>query len=526
MADEIFPWEKGPASPPLETQAPSGEAFPWEKAATPAAPKPTGDMTWTDVGLNAVKNIPSSAVKFGHDLIQPIIHPIDTAKAIGNVGQGALQKLGVMEGDEYTKHADAVGEFFKNRYGSLEAAKRSLADDPVGVASDLSMILTGGGSLAARAPGILGKTGEAVRAAGTAIDPVSAAVGAVKYPAKLAGNIAAETIGGIGTHTGAESLKVAAHSGFEGGQAAQAFRENMRGTAPMEDAVIAAREGLENIRRERGKTYRDQMITHIANDPTILSMADIGDALTRMNKVNTYKGQSLSPSTSAVRKTLEDEIYNWARLPSHEFHTVEGLDALKRKVGDIMDGTKPGTPDRKVVGEVYNSIKNTITTQAPEYARIMHGYEKASGLVKELESTLSLNPKASIDTTLRKLQSTLRDNVNTSFGRRKELAQYLVDAGAPHLIERLAGQAMKPWTARGLGKMQLGAEVAALIGLATVNPVAAAKAATLLPAMSPRIMGEAAHLAGRAGRYGSKVQVPKSVRDLLYQTGRTSGVEQ
>src|SRR5262245_45560868 len=93
----------------------------------------------------------------------------------------------------------------------------------------------------------------------------------------------------------------------------------------------------------------------------------------------------------------------------------------------------------------------------------MNAYAKASDIINELERTLSLNPNATVDTSLRKLQSVLRDNVNTSFGRRRELAEYLVNHGAPNLIERLSGQALKPLASRGLGRlgMQVAAELAA-----------------------------------------------------------------
>lgn len=51
----------------------------------------------------------------------------------------------------------------------------------------------------------------------------------------------------------------------------------------------------------------------------------------------------------------------------------------------------------------------------------MKNYENASNLIREIEKTLSLNPKASIDTALRKLQSVMRDNVNTNYGKRGDL---------------------------------------------------------------------------------------------------------
>jgi hypothetical protein len=176
--------------------------------------------------------------------------------------------------------------------------------------------------------------------------------------------------------------------------------------------------------------------------------------------LNYSSGQVISESTQAIRQKIAQTVHEWKTLPPADFHTAEGLDALKQKIGDIRDATAYGSPERVVANQAYSAIRRTITEQAPKYANVMDAYTKASDIINELERTLSLNPNATVDTSLGKLQSVLRDNVNTSFGRRRELAEFLVNYGAPNLIERLSGQALKPWTARGRGK--LGMQVATI----------------------------------------------------------------
>jgi uncharacterized protein YoaH (UPF0181 family) len=80
----------------------------------------------------------------------------------------------------------------------------------------------------------------------------------------------------------------------------------------------------------------------------------------------------------------------------------------------------------------------------------MKGYQEASEQIKEIERTLSTNPKASIDTALRKITSALRDNVNTNYGKRKELVGFLARSGATHLPQKIAGEALKSYVPRGL----------------------------------------------------------------------------
>jgi hypothetical protein len=98
----------------------------------------------------------------------------------------------------------------------------------------------------------------------------------------------------------------------------------------------------------------------------------------------------------------------------------------------------------------------------------------------------------------------MRNNVNTNFGKREDLAQTLTQNGAPQLMESLAGQSMNAWTPRGLNKLISGG----LAGSAYFNPAIAAA----LPLTSPRIVGEAAHAAGRVA--GAPEQLARKLLGL------------
>jgi hypothetical protein len=489
--------------------------------ASGALPGPLGavasGMSQVDPALvkEAATNVPHSAAEFAKNTVQPFLHPVDTATSIKNLGLGVLEKSGIVSGNEHEKYADAVGKFYADRYGGIENAKRAFATDPVGVAGDLSMLLTGGGGAAARLPGVAGRVGEVAGAVGRSVDPLRAVAGA----GTLAGRTAAE-IAGATTGAGGLPIRTAAQAGYEGGQAGQAFRENMRGVAPLEDAVNEARGAVDQLRQERGNAYRQRMAA-IGADKTIMSWNDVDTALVDMDRVATYKGQSLSPSTEAMRDRITGAINNWKNLRASEFWTPEGFDALKRQVGDIRDSSQPHTRERLVADQAYNAIKKTIVDQAPAYARTMSGYENASRMIKEIETTLSLKPNANIDTSLRKLQSTLRDNVNTSFGRRTELANFLARSGAPLLMERLAGQALRAWMPRGLARLATVETLPAVAGaMGAGAPGAALAAAATLPTMSPRLVGEVAHGVGRAARaMRSMAPVPRAARQIGQVTG-------
>lgn len=452
-------------------------------------------MSWSQVAGKALENAPSSAGEFIKNTAQPFIHPVETAENVGAIGKGVLQKLGVMSGKDSEQYADAVGKFFKDRYGGMDAIKKTLATDPVGALADVATILTAGGSAAARAPGIVGKAGEIAGQVGRAVDPINA----VAATARGAGKLAAEG-SGIATGVGSDAVKVAAKAGAEGGEAGRAFLENLTGAADPNAVVSEAKNAVSQIRQERGNVYRAEM-GKIGADNTVLDFSKIEDAVNKVSGVKTYKGQVISAKTDAVRQAITDAVEEWKNLPAGDFHTAEGLDALKQKIGAIRDGTQYGTPDRLVADNVYKAVYKTITEQAPEYAKVMKGYEEASNLIKEMEKTLSLNPKASIDTTLRKLTSVLRNNVSTNYGRRAELVDFLQRAGAPHLMQKIAGQMLSSASPRGLGRVLSGGEgVGALAALAHGNPAVAAALVGGIGASSPLLAGGAAYGAGAATR--------------------------
>ena len=450
-------------------------------------------MSTGQVAMSALKNTPKSAVNLAENIAQPFIHPIDTATNIGKIGKGVLQKLGIMSGEDATPYADAVGKFLMDRYGSGEAIKKTIATDPVGIAADIASVLSGGELALGRVPGIVGDAAKVAGTVGRAVDPLSAAGKIVK----AGGNLAAEGLG-ITTGAGGEAIKTAARAGAQGGEAGKACREAMSGAEPADAIVNDAKVAVSNLRKERGDLYRQDM-AKIGADSTVLTFDDIDTAVG--NAVKTFKGKSISPSVEAVQTQIRDVVEEWKGLDAKDFHTAEGLDALKQRIGDIRDNTQFGTPQRLAADKVYNAIKGTIVKQAPDYAKVMKGYEQASAQIKEIERTLSVNPKASVDTALRKIMSALRDNVNTNYGKRRELVAFLARSGATHLLEKIAGRSLSAVAPRGLARTLAGGEgVGAAAALAAHNPAVAATLVGGLAASSPALVGGAAYGAGAVSR--------------------------
>lgn len=102
----------------------------------------------------------------------------NTLNNLRKLGVGAYQKLtpGVQENEKY---ADAVGQFYKDRYGGFDKIKDTLYNDPAGVALDVATV-AGGSGLAIKGVNLgaksarLGKVANTLTKIDRALDPIQA----------------------------------------------------------------------------------------------------------------------------------------------------------------------------------------------------------------------------------------------------------------------------------------------------------------------------------------------------------------
>lgn len=356
-----------------------------------------------------------------------------------------------------------------------------------------------GGALTGGAAGALINPDEAGQAA-----MFSAALPVAGKALSAVGPLARRTFGAT-TGVGDEALAQAFKAGKSGGASAESFTKAMRGESNMDDVLTAAKQNLSDMVQQKQAAYRQGMVD-IKSDKSILDFGGIDSALGKSFGMVSFKGQAKNPKAAQALQEVADEINTWKQLDPAEFHTPEGLDALKQKVGSILESLPfEQKTARQAVGDVYNSIKTEINKQAPKYSAVMRDYSDASDLIKEVERSLSLGQKASADTSMRKLQSLMRNNVNTSYGYRDQLARQLESAGGRSIMPGLAGQALSEWTPRGL--QRAGAAVTGG-GLAMTGNIPAA--AGLAAISSPRLAGETAYLLGKGSR-----MVPESLLDRL-----------
>lgn len=482
-----------------------------------------------------VTNLPSSVYQLGAETVSALASPVQTLTTLQKLARGIVQKvvpdpivefLGRDEtGDQV---ADAVGQYYANKYGSEQAFLEAVATDPASILADASTVLMGAGGILSKIPA-LQQVGTKTAAVGQAIEPISATTKAV---APVLGSTT-QAISGTLTGTGAEPLKQAFRAGEAGGTKSDLFTSNLRGTANPTDIVDTARQALTDMRTRASENYKLNM-AEVSKDATVLDLTDTFNAIQNsFNKFAAFKGQIKNESVAAALQAVQAKVDDWAKLDPAEFHTPEGLDQLKQSVGEILMGLPAENRTAyAAVKNVYDEIKKSVAKQAPDYAKAMDDYSKSSDLLFEMERALSLGNNKSADTALRKLSSIMRNNVATNYGERLRLGSMLDEASGGTLFPMIAGQQMSSWAPRGLQSA-----TTTLGSLQAYNLAGAPAAATMAVASSPRVAGEVAHAIGQASGAvqragGSKIAEMTApyrqpeVYNALYQLGLLGNVEE
>lgn len=476
------------------------------------------ELTWGEVGTGVVSNFASNGAEYGGALVDMAANPIDSFMAITKFLGGGLQEVlpeslvqALGEDKEARDMFNGFVDNIKQDYGSMEGFKKALAERPVETMSDLSIVFNAAGlakklgtgavksSLKSAPAAVQGAASKASGAAdkiiraGEMLDPLTAAGRTAATAGKVAVG-AAQIPSGVGT----PAIREAFEAGVDGGQRGDDFRRGMRKPeATGSEAVNLAKAQVEQMRAQGSATYRQRM-AEVGKSTETLNFNALDEAVdSALNRV-TYKGKVTDKKAAKKLKQVRKAIAEWKSY-GPEFHTAEGFDQLKQKVGSIREGAKYGTNARHTLDGVYNTLKREIVDQAPIYSDAMKGYSDAMELVKEFERTLSTGRNAASDTTLRKLQSVMRNGVATNYGARNQLAEQGAQFGRDWR-PIVGGQAVSSWAPTGAARMGglSGPGAVAAAGAATSNPLLMAAAIPGLAMSSPRVVGEAAHAAGRA----------------------------
>ncbi len=492
--------------------------------AQPVQPKTS---MWQDVG-QGVGNIAAGAIRGAGSIGATLIRPFESAqenearrqaideglRSMGAEPESLMYQGGKIAG-EIAGTAGSGGVIAKG----LQFAPRLAAGY---IPSGLAPALKSGGF--ASGAGIGTNIGAGALAGGAAAGltgsdvTTGAGIGAA-LPAAVRGVPAmAKAVAGTTSGVGSTPLEEAFKAGKGGGATGQAFRENIKGDAPINDALVTAKNALNLMRQDRANRYK-ATIGKSFDDTTALDFTPIENTFNKT--LSSVKGKGSSSEYWTIGKDeqgkiseVADIIQEWKLDPAR--HNVEGLDALKRRIGAVYPENPKQAQAQRVIDTMYNSVKKTIEEQAPDYAATMKDYSTMTDQIREIEKSLSLGNKATADTAMRKLQSLMRNNVATNYGGRIESAGKLKEYGAENLMPALAGQALSELAPRGIARA---GNIAGFGAAITANPLSA----LALPLASPRLMGEAAYGAGRLSGLASKIPYNEQLLRAARQAGITQG---
>lgn len=139
--------------------------------------------------MKATKNLPGSTLQIGKDLVSAIAHPIQTAQSIYDLAVGSAQL--VVPGEQGKEEvARQFGQYFSDRYGSIDGVKKTFEEDPAGLALDIASVAGVAGAAIRGVGAVSGlekvsRVGKALQSASGAVDPVNVAAKGVSQLAKL-----------------------------------------------------------------------------------------------------------------------------------------------------------------------------------------------------------------------------------------------------------------------------------------------------------------------------------------------------
>tara|TARA_R110000803_G_scaffold62335_1_gene122641 strand:- start:1068 stop:2876 length:1809 start_codon:yes stop_codon:yes gene_type:complete len=536
------------------------------------------ELEWGEVGEQAWKNLPKSAIQLGKDLLQVVRHPIDTASSVLDLGMGIIElAIPGEQGDEKT--ARAVGQAILKRYHGSKNIKKTMATDPVGFVSDLSAALTGGGTALSkigqiggklsktygisngqlagavkqgikdtpihdagtmatrsqmgnqlsrggvaspdlpRKPNWLENSGDWLAKAGSNIDPMRQTgrgiAGLTKGGASIFGDIQGKLTG-----TGHDVMRQNFSAGLRN---SEAWKKGMDYADDSDALVTEAMGNIKELKYDAQNRYQFRLAEMLRAKPKT-SWTPI---LRKMNKLSKSMYDPVTGKHPNVRDTAElEKIAEMSTLINEvmsdpKLHNAAGFDWLKQRLYEVDIPEKMKTASRLKHGTT-KSIHSEISRAYPAYRTMQDEFHKFKKLEEQLDSAFGKDKHTALDQTLRKLHQAMRNNANT--GRKRGLLREIDPTQA--LADQIAGQASRETMPRGM--MGVGGPAAAA-GVGALGSTGGALA--LVGLGSPKAMGKLNYTAGKYAspfaRAGEALG-PKGGRALsqgLIQAGRVKQID-
>jgi hypothetical protein len=343
---------------------------------------PAQRRSFSDVPGEALANVGTSAQNFYKGLLTAITNPVQTVSGVIDVGAGALQNLLPKELVDLVNQIDnkpeaakravdaanAAGGMLKDRYGSVEALKNTLATDPVGAAADLSTLFTGGAAATAR---IAPTASKVMGAVGKYTNPLLPVTTAANYGLALGAKGAGNVIDAMrGERAATRAGDIVRNALTEEGRAPQNL-------AAAQNALANARPDM-TVRQALADVVSPQ-VQYLGE--TVQAKTAPGRALSveRAQETNRMAQlQGITPDLQAAetaRRNLSKPLYDASTLPSTPVNVApltQQIDAIlvanpgNTKLVSALNQVKTGleaSTSAQQVSSVLDNIKDLISSK-------------------------------------------------------------------------------------------------------------------------------------------------------------------
>jgi hypothetical protein len=421
-------------------------------------------LEWKDVPGQALTNLPESAGKFVGGIYEAVTNPIETVKTIGMAAAGGLKNIlpkpvtdfitsissepGKI--NEAVAIADAIGGIYKERYGSVEGLKKTLATDPVGAAADLSTILSGG----AGAAGVAGLTGTArvLSSAASATNPLTPIVATAALPVRAT----ARGVGGVYNYLanpkGAAALQAAEGSAPEiinalrnpeilpgslptAGEAAATVNAPRYAALAADLAKVMPKEYL-----ARAGQRKEALLRPLSVDETYMPIAEIQRQVAAAPLYTAARGAGDVVDTVPVISKIDDIldknpgnselVTEMSKLRSSLIDETGNPRVNAQQVSSTLDGIKAALAKKEnaFIKDQLNNIKTDLTDAIPGYRQAQETFAAKSEPINQAQVATFLKEK-------------LAPAMTEETGKLKTAAFVKAVEDAPQTLKRTTGQA-------------------------------------------------------------------------------------
>ncbi|MAH46235.1 hypothetical protein CMI37_10420 [Candidatus Pacearchaeota archaeon] len=406
-----------------------------------------------------IENIPRSAGRLVGDIAGVVRHPIQTAKGLARVAGGAVAKAipgeqpieRLARAEERPTEFDAVIDFFKERFGGAENILRTLEEDPVGFAADISSVLTGGGAVVAGAGkaakvGALARAGRTAGRVGRAVDPVAQVAGRVGRRVKGIG--ARRRVAPLARSVDVPATEAAGRLGFQPQELTATVRSQSKVVPILESLVGKGLFGTkiaDTMDRAVIKLQQvaDQLVQSTKRSPDLVSVGEnivkgADDYRRNFETVKNAAYSALDAEAKRIPAQLDNTRVALEEIIERKQSVIGGGSDLKfftDKLKGIVDPKKPLT---------FENVKQTRT----ELGRMLKSGDPFvtgnQGLLKRLYASLSddldataLATRPELSPILQEANKVYREGLqlmNSEFGRKIQKFKNQPDKILPAII--------------------------------------------------------------------------------------------